>query len=123
MTFVSGLVTASVTGNVSTSFPGLTSGTLKCSGMHGLNGGAQTVATVTAGKTAYVYGMTFTHSAAGSADLKNPADAVIYMSIRTAAAGSSSVFSSTPFAVYQAGENIRTYGTNTAGIILHYVEY
>lgn len=123
MSFNQSTGNVNISGNV-TALPALTvpsaTQTLKTAIATG-TGAAQTIATVTGGKTAYVTSFTVAGVAAGAAYLRDNGDALL-VGVTVAINGTATIAPNSPIAVYTTGQNIRCSGVATQTISITYFE-
>lgn len=116
--------TVAVSGSIATAItvPG-TGQTLKGATMSG-NGGTQTIATITAGKTGYITQCIIWGSVASQVALQDNAGAINYIDVTPPANGTVVVGTGqAPICKsYAAGEAVKFYGPNTSKMMITYVE-
>lgn len=101
--------------------PSLTQ-TMKNTGRITGTGAVQTLFTAAAGKTAYVYGIVLTSTAAGGYNILDNASANIMDIDNPSNASTTALFSSTPFLKVAAGESLKGSGANTNFVTVFYWE-
>lgn len=85
-------------------------------------GAAQTAATVTTGKTAYVYSVAVQGTASDYFLLRDPSDTNVFLNMRFLANTTAIMPSAIPIAVYTSGQNIRVLCATTSAFTIIYIE-